>query len=68
MKDKIIEILFSWLFTPVLHLNLAQIFIALAELAVIAYGFIGIDYIARKIKNKKRRAKYVTRNYENKGY
>ncbi|MBR2744924.1 MAG: hypothetical protein IKE01_06505 [Clostridia bacterium] len=37
MKDFIIDILFSWLFTPVLHLNLAQIFIASMEFIVIFF-------------------------------
>lgn len=37
MKYKIIEILFSWLTTPVLHLNLMQIFIALSELVIVGW-------------------------------
>lgn len=37
MKYKIIEILFSWLTTPILHLNLMQIFIAFVELIIVCW-------------------------------
>ena len=46
MKSKIIEILFSWITTPILHLSIMQIFIALAELIITAYVVV---YILAKL-------------------
>lgn len=55
MKYKIIEILFGWLTTPILHLNLMQIFIAFAEFIVMCWIITITFTIKEKIKIKRER-------------
>lgn len=53
MKREFVEILFGWLMTPVIHLNLMQIFIAGAEFITIYWI---VSTICSKIdKNKDKR-------------
>ena len=54
MKYELIEILFSWLTTPVLHLNLMQIFIAFSELLIMCYIVKGIIKLSRRVKGVRR--------------
>ena len=54
MKYKIIEILFSWLTTPIIHLSLMQIFIAVAEFTVLCWVVAVIGNLLEKIKDRKR--------------
>lgn len=56
MKYLIIEILFGWLTTPILHLNLMQLFTALTEWIVISWIIKLICKVGRK--GKKWREKY----------
>lgn len=53
MKYKIIEILFGWLTTPILHLNLMQVFIAFAEFIVMCWLVTITFTILKKIKIKR---------------
>ena len=55
MKDYIIELLFNWLTTPIIHLNLAQIFIAFVELVILMWIILIIMGIINKLKNKKQK-------------
>ena len=52
MIYKIMKILYDWTTTPVLHLNLMQIFIALSEFATICWIVTGAHYIVDKIREK----------------
>ena len=54
MKYKIIEILFGWIVTPIIHLNLMQIFIAGAEFIALCWIVALIGNLLEKIKDRKR--------------
>lgn len=66
MKHMIIDILFSWLTTPILHLNLLQIFVAVAEFITICWIVTIIWYQIDKYKEW--RKKNARKNNEIKRY
>lgn len=53
MKSEFVEILFGWLMTPIIHLNLMQIFIAGAEFIIICWTVSTIYSKVDKYKDKR---------------
>lgn len=48
MKYILIELFFGWMTTPIIHLNLLQIFTALSELTILCYIIKGIITLKRR--------------------